>query len=95
MGGIWILTLPLPGWKLIIGLPAAQLGIVVLMFAFDDITKKHLHPQNYKVLICPYCDNENLIRQKKKKTYCSQCSKLIKNPIYIGREGEGEEEETY
>lgn len=80
LGGIWLLTLPLPGWKLILGLPAAQLGIVLLMFAFDDITKKHLHPENFEILICPYCAHQNLVLRETRETYCGNCQKKIKNP---------------
>ena len=82
IGGIWLLTLPLPGWKLILGLPAAQLGIVVLMFAFDDVTKKHLHPENYEILICPYCSNENLVNRQTPSMFCGKCQKKIMNPEY-------------
>jgi hypothetical protein len=79
-GGIWLLTLPLPGWKLVLGLPAAQLGIIVLMFAFDDITKKQLHPENFKVVICPFCSHENLVHKEIKLTYCGKCQKRIVVP---------------
>ncbi len=80
-GGLWTLSLDLPGWKLIIGLPAAQLGIVVLMFAFDKTTKKHLHPDNHEILICPFCNQENLIGPRQKQTQCTECQKIIKKPV--------------
>lgn len=88
LGGIWLLTLPLPGWKLIIGLPAAQLGIVLLMFAFDDITKKHLHPENFEILICPFCSHENLIHRETRETSCGNCQKPLKNPEAMGGQPE-------
>jgi hypothetical protein len=80
LGGIWILTLPLSGWRLLIGLPAAQLGVVVLVFVFDEATKKRLHPDNYHVLICPYCGQENLVHVGETEIHCQECQKMIEEP---------------
>jgi len=80
-GGIILLTLPIPGWKLIFGLPAVQLGIVFLILAFDDITKRRLHPDNYSILICPECGYQNIIHNKAVQKYCSNCRKLMKPKI--------------
>lgn len=80
IGGVWLLTLPLPGWKLILGIPAAQMGIVVLMYAFDDITKKRLHPDHLQSLICPFCSFNNLIQPGTKTIHCGRCMKKITRP---------------
>lgn len=81
VGGILMLTLDLPGWKLIIGLPTVQFGIVVLMYAFDEVTKKHSQFSDHQTVICPYCGFNNLTKQSQGKVHCGSCTKNIAIPI--------------
>ena len=73
--GVWLLTLPLPGWKLILGLPSVQIGIVILIFVFDDLTKRSLHPTHYTTINCPLCGYENLIFDDASSGCCTNCGK--------------------
>src|SRR3989344_4447221 len=77
IGGIWLLTLQLPGWKLILGIPAAQIGIVVLLLAFDDITKKKLNPKHYIEAECPVCRAPILIHEDVTEGRCARCGQLF------------------
>lgn len=36
LGGLWLLTLRLAGWSIIFGLPMVILGIVFVIYAYDD-----------------------------------------------------------
>lgn len=37
IGGIFILTLRIPFWSLILGIPSIQIGLVLIIFTFDAI----------------------------------------------------------
>lgn len=39
IGGIFILVLRIPFWSLVLGIPSIQIGIVFIIFTFDDIGK--------------------------------------------------------
>lgn len=37
LGGIYILTLQIPFWSLLLGIPATQLGIYLIIILFDEL----------------------------------------------------------
>lgn len=40
IGGIALLALRIPFWSLLLGIPAVQIGIVFLIFAFDKLSQE-------------------------------------------------------
>jgi len=40
VGGIALLALRIPFWSLLLGIPAVQIGIVFLIFAFDKLSQE-------------------------------------------------------
>jgi len=37
LAGLWLLTLRLAGWSIIFGLPMVVLGVIFLIYAYDEI----------------------------------------------------------
>ncbi|QQS39308.1 hypothetical protein IPM62_01715 [Candidatus Woesebacteria bacterium] len=55
IGGITLLSLNLPGWSTIIGLPTTIIGAVLLIYEYDNfVTKKVVLPNEEKVR-CDRC----------------------------------------
>lgn len=36
-GGLWLLTLKLAGWSIIFGLPMIVMGVVFLIYSYDEV----------------------------------------------------------
>lgn len=42
LGGIFLLTLRIPVWSLLLGLPSVQIGIVLIIFTFDRLSREEI-----------------------------------------------------
>ena len=77
LGGIALLALRLPGWSLILGLPAVQIGLVFLIFTFDDIARNKVGPQSLHMIPCSVCGKPTLAHQWEQEKICVACQKMI------------------
>lgn len=50
VGGIVLLILRLPFWSLFLGLPATQIGLILLIFSFDRLSQEEIEEElrNFK-----------------------------------------------
>ena len=50
IGGIVLLALRIPFWGLFLGLPATQIGIILLIFSFDRLSQEEIEEElkNFK-----------------------------------------------
>jgi hypothetical protein len=76
-GGIGLLLLKIPGWSLFLGLPATQIGIIFLIFSFDDLAKKHLGPESLHLIYCSICSKPTLAPLWQKEKICRECQEKI------------------
>ncbi len=67
LGGIWVLSLRIPGWSLILGLPSVQVGLIFMIFTFDKLAHDALDN---------YLNNQQEVD-------CSVCGKKTATPIFI------------
>jgi hypothetical protein len=77
IGGIVILFLKLPGWSIILGIPAVQIGLIFLIFSFDEIARKRYGPSSLKDVRCLNCGKPFLIRWGDQNEICPECQKEI------------------
>ena len=76
-GGIVLLLSRLPGWSLFLGLPATQIGIILLILTFDDIARKKFGPENLCVVSCSICGRPTPTPCGQKEDICADCQKKI------------------
>jgi len=77
IGGIILLALRIPGWSIIFGLPAVQIGIIFLIFTFDDLARNKVGPNSYHLLNCSVCGKPILAPSWQKERICGACQKKI------------------
>lgn len=79
LGGIALLALRIPGWSLFLGLPATQLGIILLIFSFDKIARSQVGPDNLEITSCPLCGQRVISIVGEEEKLCEDCQeKAIK-----------------
>lgn len=78
IGGITLLAIRLPGWSLFLGLPATQIGIILLILTFDSCFKKQLDPQEIISKKCRLCQNQITNNESQQKpAVCAECRSKI------------------
>ena len=55
IGGIIILSLHLPGWSIILGLPVSMFGIVFIIYTYDEVITKNVVNKEKYLERCPIC----------------------------------------
>lgn len=45
LGGIFLLALRIPVWSLLLGLPSVQIGIVLIIFTFDRLSREEVEEE--------------------------------------------------
>jgi len=78
IGGIWLLISRIPGWSLFLGIPATQIGIILLIFTFDEINKKKNLPDNYHLTPCSVCRKPTPAPIDQPEKICLECRTKIK-----------------
>lgn len=48
MGGAWLISLKIPFWSLFLGIPSVQIGIIFVIFSFDNSAKR-THQRQYRI----------------------------------------------
>lgn len=76
-GGIVLLALRIPGWSLILGLPAVQIGIVFLIFTFDGLAQNKVGPRSLHIISCSVCRKATLTPYWQEEKICGECQKKI------------------
>ena len=77
LGGIGLLVLQIPGWSIFLGLPSVQIGIIFLIFCFDDIARIKVGTQSCEMVNCSICNKPTLVLKGQKENICSQCLRRI------------------
>lgn len=79
-GGVWLLSLRIPGWSLILGLPAIQIGIVFVIFSIDNSSKETFDLSKYHIVKCDICGDPTAAPLGEIHELCPSCrTKKIKS----------------
>lgn len=73
VGGVWLLSLRIPGWSLILGLPAVQLGIVLIVFSFDWAIRKKYDLSKLHIVKCEICGDPTAAPLGEVHELCPRC----------------------
>lgn len=85
IGGIIILSLRISGWGLFLGLPATQVGLIFLIFTFDEIAKRRVGPQSFHLLSCSVCGQPTPAPSWQKEKVCEECQSKIAKKLKGGK----------
>lgn len=72
-GGIFILSLRLAGWSLLLGLPAILLGGVFIIFTLDTVARELFTPPHFIMAKCQVCGKTTFIKEGEKTGLCGRC----------------------
>ncbi|AKM83142.1 hypothetical protein A2422_03825 [Candidatus Woesebacteria bacterium RIFOXYC1_FULL_31_51] len=72
-GGVWLLSLRIPGWSMILGLPAIQIGIIFVIFNFDNSSKEILDLSRYHIVKCDICNDPTAAPMGEIHEVCPSC----------------------
>lgn len=81
IGGIILLALKIPGWSIFFGLPATQLGIIFLIFTFDEIARTKVGPDGLHLIPCSICGKPIIAPLGKEEDICEDCQAKIKKKL--------------
>lgn len=73
VGGIVLLALRIPGWSIIFGLPAVQIGLIFSIFTYDQICRQKIGPESLKTVACSRCGQSLLVPVWQKRVVCASC----------------------
>lgn len=75
IGGIYILSLKIPVWSLLLGFPATEIGMLALIFTFDATLRQKIGPESFYVDICSICGKFCIsTRKPEEKAVCIDCA---------------------
>lgn len=81
LGGIWILSLKIPGWSLFFGLVITPVGFAFCVYALDDIARNVVAPPPFKPTKCNVCGKITYAKEGAKDIICAHCRKDIQRGI--------------
>lgn len=81
LGGVWILSLRIPGWSLFFGLIFIPMGGAFTVFTLDDVARNRVIPPPFKPVKCNVCGKITFAKEGEKDIICAQCRKDIQKGI--------------
>ena len=81
LGGVFLLSLQIPFWSLVLGLASVQIGIVLIIITFDSLIRKRNKPltEDYKTLSCLICRTPQFVPKYQKSVICDTCQLRVAN----------------
>jgi hypothetical protein len=77
LGGVLLLRSSIPGWNLLFGLPATQIGLVFLILTFDQILRDTPEPKRLALVQCSVCSNPTVVPIGQKTEICVDCQEKL------------------
>lgn len=85
-GGVWLLSLRIPGWSMLFGLPAIQIGIVFVILSFDNSAKKTFSPSEFHIVKCEVCGDPTAAPLGETHEVCPRCrAKRVRRSFFRDR----------
>lgn len=80
-GGIWLLSLRIPGWSLFFGLMITPIGFVFVVFTLDEVARNVIIPSPFRPARCNVCGKMTYAREGKEDVICGRCREDISEKI--------------
>lgn len=81
LGGVWLLSLRIPGWSLFFGLIIIPTGFAFVIYSLDSVAKNTVSPPNFKTTRCKVCGKTTFAKKDKKDAICSSCRESVTRGI--------------
>jgi len=81
LGGIWLLSLRIPGWSLLFGLIITPVGFALTIYTLDDIARNVVAPPLFRPVRCNVCGKITYAREAKEDVICWRCREDITEKI--------------
>lgn len=81
LGGIWLLSLRVPGWSLLFGLILIPIGAVLTIYTLDDIARNIIIPSGFKPVRCNVCGKTTYAKEGDEDVICARCREDITEKI--------------
>jgi hypothetical protein len=81
LGGIWILSLKIPGWSLFFGLIITPVGFAFCVYTLDDLAKNIVAPSPFESIKCNVCGKNTFAKEAREDIICGLCRKDIQKGI--------------
>ena len=81
LGGIWLLSLRIPGWSLFFGLIFTPMGAAFIVFTLDRVARNRIAPPLFKPVKCKVCGRRAYAKDDKKEVICHRCRQDISKGI--------------
>jgi len=81
LGGIWLLSLHIPGWSLLWGLIILPIGFAFMVYTLDDVARNVIVPAPFKLTKCKVCSKNTYAREDDKDVICGRCREDITKAI--------------
>lgn len=71
------MVLRIPFWSLFLGLPSVQIGIIFIIFTFDELSQKESENElaGVRQIPCTLCGKPTFIRGVETQGTCGECDK--------------------
>lgn len=80
-GGIWLLSLRIPGWSLFFGLIATPLGLVFTIYTLDDVARNVVAPPSFRPKRCNVCGKTTYAKKEDKDFICRRCREDVSEAV--------------
>ena len=79
-GGVWLLTSELSGWNIILGIPMTVIGMVFLIYTYDEVVSNKIQPLSQELVRCRRCRRltPRMSGVKPEETVCLSCKRAGK-----------------
>lgn len=79
-GGVWLLTSKLSGWNIILGIPMTIIGMVFLIYTYDEVVSNKIQPLSQELVRCRRCGRltPRMLGVSRKETICLSCKRAGK-----------------
>jgi len=81
LGGIWFLSLRIPGWSLFFGLIITPMGFAFTVFTLDEVARNVIIPSPFRPVRCNVCGKTTYTREDEEEVICGRCRKDISKKI--------------
>ncbi len=81
LGGIWLLSLKIPGWSLFFGLIITPVGFALTVYTLDDVARIVVAPPPFKSVRCDVCGKKTFAREEAQDVICHRCREDITKEV--------------
>ena len=80
------MALRIPGWSLFLGLPAVQIGIIFIIFTFDEVAREKGGVNSLYMISCSICKKPILVHTWEEEKICQECLRKMAKKMKLSKD---------